>query len=188
MRVVNSVQVKELHEVINLLAEDIFNDPKKTYYLVIDRLDEGWVDDRIRFKLIKALIEAVRTFKKVQNVKIIVALRTDLHYRVLRETTQPGFQEEKYRSLYLPLRWTREQIIRLLDDRVSFMFKRQYTRAGVRLADIMPNNQIDQRSATDYMLDRTFFRPREAILFLNACIAKPKAPLVSLPKSSDRRR
>jgi len=171
-RVVNGVQVKELHDVINLLSEDIFTDPQQAHYVVIDRLDEDWVDDSIRFKLIKALIEALRTFKRVRYVKVIVALRMDLHFRVLRETPQPGFQEEKYRSLYMEMKWTRQQLEKMLNDRVTFMFRRQYTREGVRLSDILPGNQIDQRSSLEYILDRTFFRPREAIIFLNACLAK----------------
>lgn len=171
-RVVNEVQVKELHDVISLLSEDIFTDPLQTHYVVVDRLDEDWVDDSIRFKLIKALVETLRTFKRVTNVKIIVALRTDLHFRMLRETPQPGFQEEKYRALYLEIRWTRQQLEKMLNDRVAFMFRRQYTREGVTLADILVSNQIEQRSLVEYILDRTFFRPREAIIFLNECIAK----------------
>lgn len=172
MRVVNEVQVKELHDVISLLSEDIFNDRKQRYYIVIDRLDEGWVGDHVRFRLIKALMETVRTFKKIQSVKIIIALRTDLHYRVLKETVSSGFQEEKFRSLYLNLKWTRLQLEKLLDDRVNYMFKRQYSSAGVGLKDILPSNQIDQRSSVEYILDRTFFRPREAIIYLNECIAR----------------
>jgi hypothetical protein len=110
MRIVNDVQVKDLHQVIALLSEDIFNNPSDRYYIVIDRLDEDWVDDRIRFKLIKALMEALRTFRQIHSAKIIVALRTDLHYRVLKETVHAGFQQEKYSSLYLQLRWTRQQL------------------------------------------------------------------------------
>jgi hypothetical protein len=109
---------------------------------------------------------------RVKNVKIIVALRTDLHYRVLKETDKAGFQEEKYRSLYLPIRWTREQLADLLDARVNFMFKRKYTTDGVTLKDILPNNQIQQRTSLEYILDRTFFRPREAIIYLNECIKR----------------
>ena len=171
-RVVNEVQVKELHDVISLLSEDIFTDPLQSHYVIVDRLDEEWVDDSIRFKLIKALIETLRTFKRVTRVKIIVALRTDLHFRVLRETPQHGFQEEKYRSLYLELKWTRQQLERMLNDRVAFMFRRQYTREGVKLIDILASNQIEHRTLAEYMIDRTFFRPREAIIFLNECLAK----------------
>lgn len=170
--VANAVQVKELHDVISLLADDIFNDRFDRYYLSIDRLDEGWVDDKLRFKLIKALIEAVRTFKRVHNIKIILALRTDLLYRLIKESADAGFQEEKYRSLYLNIRWNRQQLAGLLDSRVAFMFERQYTRSGVELDDIMPEHQIQRKSATDYILERTFQRPREAIIFLNECISR----------------
>jgi hypothetical protein len=172
MRVVNEVQVKDLHQVIVLLSEDIFTDLNDRYYIVIDRLDEDWVDDRIRFKLIKALMEALRTFRHIHSAKIIVALRTDLHYRVLKETLHPGFQQEKYSALYLQLRWTRQQLQVLLDLRVNFMFRRQYTNSNVTLVDIMPTARIEGRSAIDHLLDRTFFRPREAILYLNNCIAR----------------
>lgn len=171
-RVVSEVQVKELHDVISLLSEDLFNDRQKRYYIVIDRLDEDWVGDHVRFRLIKSLMETIRTFKKVHSVKIVIALRTDLHDRVLKETVSSGFQEEKFKSLYLPLRWNRQQLERLLADRVKFMFRRQYTREDVDLKDILPPNQIDQRTASDYILDRTFFRPREAIIFLNECISR----------------
>ncbi|MCK3776481.1 hypothetical protein MZK49_07030 [Ensifer sesbaniae] len=171
-RVVNAVQVKELHDVISLLSENVFDNRQKKYYIVIDRLDESWVSDHVRFKLIKALIETVKTFKKIHNVKIILALRTDIHYRMIRETPTAGFQEEKYRAMYLPLRWNRTQLVEMLEKRVNVMFKRQYTREGVTLKDILPANQIEQRTAAEYMLDRTFFRPREAIIFLNECIAR----------------
>jgi hypothetical protein len=172
MQVVNSVQVKELHQVIEFLAGDIFDDRQKKYYLVIDRLDEGWVDDRIRFKLIKALIETLRAFRKIEPVKIIIALRTDLYYRVIQETPNSGFQEEKYRSLYLPIKWSRTQIVQLLSERVNFMFERQYSNAAVGLDDILPSKRIEQRTPVDHIIDRTFFRPREAIIFLNECISK----------------
>jgi hypothetical protein len=131
----------------------------------------GWMIN-LGSKLIKALIEAVRTFKRVHSVKIILALRADLLYRLVRESTDPGFQEEKYRSLYLNIRWSRQQLVKVLDSRVSFMFERQYTRADVRLEDIMPQHQMQKKSATDYILDRTFLRPREAIIYLNECIAR----------------
>ena len=172
MEVVNAVQVKELHDVIGFLADEVFRDRFDRYHLIIDRLDESWVDDKIRFKLIKALIEAVRTFKRVHPVKIVIALRTDLLYRLVREASDPGFQEEKYRSLYLRIRWSRQQLVTLLDNRVTYMFERQYTRQNIRLGDIMPTQLIQRRSATDYILDRTFQRPREAIIFLNECIMR----------------
>jgi hypothetical protein len=180
-QIVNSVQIKDLHEVIEFLAEKIFNGSFDRYYIVIDRLDESWVDDRIRFKLIRALLEAIKSFKKIRNAKVIVALRTDLHYRTLREIRNPSFQEEKFRSLYLSIKWSRDQLIKLLDARVNFLYRRQYTRQDVALRDIISAGEIDQRSPIDYMLERTFFRPREAIIFINECLAKAEGqPAITL--------
>ena len=65
-KVVDGVQVKELHDVISLLGDDIFTDDSQPYYIVIDKLDEDWVGDRIKSKLIKALIESIKSFRKVR--------------------------------------------------------------------------------------------------------------------------
>jgi D-tyrosyl-tRNA(Tyr) deacylase len=53
-----------------LLGEGIFDIPQQRFYITIDRLDENWVDERIRYKLLRALLEAVRSFKQVRSVKV----------------------------------------------------------------------------------------------------------------------
>jgi hypothetical protein len=171
-RIVNNVHIRDLHNLINVLQENILEDRRRPFYILIDRLDENWVDDRIRFKLIRALIEAVRSFRSVRNVKVLVALRTDLLFSVLNRSVQPGFQTEKYEALYSRIPWSRDLLVRLLDLRTASLFRHRYTQETVKLEKILPPNQIEQRSATDYILDRTFFRPREAILFINECIAR----------------
>lgn len=171
-QIVNDVQIKDLHEVLKLLADDIFSDYLEKYYVCIDRLDEDWVSDKIRFKLLKALVETIRTFRQVRPVKIIVSMRTDLYFTMLTRTTSPGFQEEKFAGYYIRMKWDRESIYKLLDRRVSYLFKYKYTRENVHLKDILPTNQMEKGSASDYIIDRTFFRPREAISFLNKCLEK----------------
>jgi hypothetical protein len=51
--VVSKVQIRELSDVINLLDEALLTDPKRKYYVTIDKLDEDWVEDRLRFRLIR---------------------------------------------------------------------------------------------------------------------------------------
>ena len=75
--VVNRVQIAELSHVIELLDEVLLTDTQQRYFIVIDRLDEDWVEDRLRFRLIRALIETTLDFTCVHNVKVIVALRND---------------------------------------------------------------------------------------------------------------
>ena len=61
----NGVQIKELSDILDMM-DDYLTDPQKRYYITIDRLDEDWVDDRLRLHLIRALIETVRDFQKVK--------------------------------------------------------------------------------------------------------------------------
>jgi hypothetical protein len=168
-KVVDSVQIEKLSKIVTLLAEDIFTNPQKKVYILIDRLDENWVEDRLRYKLIRALIETIKKFRNIEPVKIIVTLRTDLLDRVLDKTRDSGFQREKYTSLFLPLTWNKAQLKSLLDKRVDFLLKHKYTNGNVAFDDIFPD-KIDKVTSSDYILDRTLLRPRDAILFVNTCL------------------
>ncbi|EOV4650968.1 DNA repair protein [Vibrio parahaemolyticus] len=170
-QVVNNVQIEKLAKVVNLLAEDIFTDPQRKTFILIDRLDENWVDDDLRYKLIRALIETIRKFRKIETVKIVITLRTDLLDRVLDKTRDSGFQREKYNSLFLPLSWNKEQLNDLLDLRINELLKYKYTNSEVSFSDIFPN-KIDKVSASDYILERTLLRPRDAIAFVNECFSE----------------
>jgi hypothetical protein len=166
--VVNQVQIQELTYVLELL-DSILDDPQKRYYVLIDRLDENWVEEGLRYLLIRALIETVRDFCRVRHAKIIIALRYDLLDRVLRVSRGGGFQEEKYESLYVDLRWSKEHLTKLLDARINRMVRQQYTSAAVTNADLLPK-LVNKTPTIDYMLARTLMRPRDVIMFFNACI------------------
>lgn len=167
--VVNENQVRELGEIISLLADEVFVDPQNRFYLVIDRLDESWVEDRIRFKLIRALIETVRAFQRVRSVKAVVAIREDLLRTVFERTRDAGFQEEKFESLILRLRWNKAQLKQLLDLRIDKLIREPYTQKKVSFDDVF-RGEVRSESAIDYLLSRTLLRPRDAIAFVNCCI------------------
>jgi hypothetical protein len=86
-------------------------------YICIDRLDEDWVPDEIRLKLLNALTETIKSFRQVQQVKIFIAIRADLYYSMIGRIVSPGFQEEKIEAYYLPLHWQRHDIETVLDKR-----------------------------------------------------------------------
>jgi hypothetical protein len=167
--IINSIQMKELTNVLRFLDEDVFNDDRQQVYVCVDRLDEHWVDDQFRYLLIRSLIETIRDFLQVQNVKIIVVLRTDLLEQVFRRTRDSGFQEEKYRSLYLRIRWSQAQLLELLDKRINHLVRQTYTKAPVTHRDLL-GFKISRQPAIDYMIERTSLRPRELIEFFNCCI------------------
>lgn len=170
--VVSKVQIKELNNVVQLLAEDIFVDNQEKYYVVIDDLDLGWAQEEVRLDLIIALLKTIKNFRKIQPVKIIIALRIDLLDLVLKRASSrdKGFQQEKFRSYYLELKWAKNQLHELLDKRVNRLARHRYTKKKVFFKDILPDNRPKKISAVDYVLERTQLRPREAILYLNSSI------------------
>ncbi len=167
--VVSKVKIRELDQIIRMLDEDILTDDQHPYYVLIDGLDEDWVEDRLRYKLIKALLEAARDFCRIKNAKVIVAIRRDLMERVFRSTRHDGQQEEKYMSLCIDLRWKRNDLIDLIDRRIRFLIQEQYTSKEVGLKQLLPT-KISKQNPEKYILDRTLLRPRDAIVFINECI------------------
>lgn len=165
--IVSGTQVKDLNVVLKLLA-NILRDKQKQYFIIVDRLDENWVEEKLRYRLIMALIQTAKEFIRVNNAKIIIALRRDLIERVFRLAREAGFQEEKFQSLYLPLIWTKEQILEVLDQRVQYMVRRRYTKGTVGFRDLLPA-KFNGLAISDYIFDLAS-RPRDVIQFFNACI------------------
>lgn len=168
-RVINNIQIKELSDILNFLSEEVFTDPQQKYFILIDRLDENWVDNILRLKLIRALIETIKTFRCVSNVKIIIALRLDLIQSVFDKTRDSSFQEEKYQSLFLHLKWSKSNLMDLIDKRIERLVSEQYTSRPIKLKSLFPN-QVGKTEFMDYLLMRTFNRPRDAIAFVNECL------------------
>ncbi len=168
--VVNSVQIRELTNVMELLDEILATNSQQHYLITIDKLDEDWIEDQFRFRLIRALIEtSIDFYSNVKNVKILVALRSDLLDRVLRYTRDSGFQEEKIRTSCLDLVWNQNQLTEVLDSRINVLVKNQYTKDRVTYKDVLPE-KIGKQPTIEYMVDRTLLRPRDIIQFFNECI------------------
>ena len=64
-KVVSCIQITKLSRIIKLLEEDVFDDRQKCYYLLLDKLDEDWADTNTRYKFIRALIEEIKNFRKI---------------------------------------------------------------------------------------------------------------------------
>lgn len=167
--IVNDVQMREVMGLLDML-DDFIEYHNVKYYVVVDRLDEKWVGNDIRYKLIKSLIETLRDLNRLQNIKPLATLRYDLIGRVFDISKDSGFQEEKYSSLFLNIRWNRAQLIRLIDERINYQFKHRYAkRTRLSYRDILPD-KISGTPTIDYIIDRTLMRPRDVIEFVNLCI------------------
>ncbi len=167
-RVVNDTQLARLNKMMNVLDEDILEGPEHFTYVVIDDLDRDWVDERIANDLIRCLFSTVLSLKRVKNLKVLVALRTNI-FQELDFGKRGGGQEEKLRALVLPIRWTSYDLEELLNERVNVAGR--LADMDVReMADLLPSPNRARGSALEYILSRTLMRPRDAIAFANECL------------------
>lgn len=166
-KIISSDQLTELHGIIDMLS-NIEEGQMKAFYMLIDRLDERWVDDSVRFRMIKGLIESLKSFRKITNLKILVALRADVLERVVQETADVSFQREKFEDNTSRLVWSRNDLELLVERRIAALFKRQYTSHEIHFADIFPE-KVGAVPTFQWMLQRTLMRPRDIIAFVNEC-------------------
>ncbi|MCK1640469.1 DNA repair ATPase [Bradyrhizobium sp. 157] len=168
-KIISSDQLAELAGVIEMLSESEGGDDMKHFYILIDKLDEHWVDVSLRFKLIRALIESLKSFRRITNLKILVALRSDVLERVVQETRDLTFQREKLDDYFVHIRWTKPLLRQLVNSRIQSLFRGQYADRVIEFQDVFPFN-VGNVDAFDYIVERTLMRPRDVIAFVNECI------------------
>jgi len=168
-RVVNENQLARLNKMVEVLDDDILDSAHDYRYVVIDDLDKEWVDERIANDLIRCLFATVYGLQHVRNLKVLVALRTNI-FQELDFGRRGGGQEEKFRALVLDLRWTPADLEVLLDERVRAVAKASDLNAST-VKEVLPNQNNTMGKPLDYMLERTLLRPRDAIAFANECLA-----------------
>jgi hypothetical protein len=176
-RIVNETQLPRLNKMIDVLNEDILDSPQNHTYVVIDDLDRDWVDEKVANDLIRCLFRAVLDLKRVRNLKVLVALRTNI-FEELDFGSRTGGQEEKFRALILTVRWTRNELIEMLSERARAAAEQYSITSLTSIEDLVPNPNNTRGDALHYILDRTLMRPRDAIAYLNECLVlasgKPK--------------
>ncbi|MCA2370398.1 hypothetical protein ATU3B_02065 [Agrobacterium genomosp. 3 str. CIP 111-78] len=168
---VSQLQMRDMNRAIDAL-NDLMSNKQRHFYLLVDDLDLDWVDPSLQYKLIQSLIETVKNFRKLRNVKILVALRSDVYEKSIGSIEYEGVQPEKYEGIITTIKWDRESLRTMLDKRLSYMFKRQYSgKTNVRFYDVFPE-RIRSSLGFDYLVDRTLMRPRDLIFFVNQILDK----------------
>ncbi len=168
---VSQLQMRDMNRAIDALNE-LMSNKQRHFYLLVDDLDLDWVDPSLQYKLIQSLIETVKNFRKLRNVKILVALRSDVYEKSIGSIEYEGVQPEKYEGIITTIKWERESLRNMLDKRLSYMFKRQYSgKTNVRFYDVFPE-RIRSSPGFDYLVERTLMRPRDLIFFVNQILDK----------------
>jgi hypothetical protein len=168
-KIISSDQLAELAGVIEMLSESEAGEDMKHFHILIDKLDEHWVEVSLRFKLIRSLIESLKSFRRITNLKILVALRSDVLERVVQETRDLTFQREKLDDYFVHIKWTKPLLRQLVNLRIQSLFRRQHAARVIEFDDVFPFN-VGNVDPFDYILERTLMRPRDVIAFVNECL------------------
>ena len=166
--IIDPTQVTNLQKVFEILAEYSKEKKEKTYIL-IDNLDEQWVDDSIRFKLIGALLTSVKQLRKIPSLKTIVAIRFDILDRTLIEN--PHIQKERFEDNVSYLNWDVAQLQEFVDRRMAYLYKRQYSKDNVGFSDVF-SSPVGKLNPFEFMVDRTLKRPRDLLTYVNLCLER----------------
>lgn len=164
---INKKQISQLKNIITLFKEYFSNNKQKKLIVAIDNLDEKWVEGESKYKLIDALLSAIKEFSDIKNLKILIAMRADLLAKTCQITKR---QNEKDNSFTIKLDWDARMLKDMLDKRIKYLFSHKYMKnTGITFADIFTTN-IKSISAIDYIVERSMMRPRDIINFVNLCI------------------
>ncbi|QDE33512.1 hypothetical protein FIV50_01050 [Microbacterium foliorum] len=166
-RIVNETQLSKLNQMLTVLNDEILDEANFTY-VVIDDLDRDWVDERLSNDLIRCLFRTVLDMQRVANLKIVVALRSNIFQEL--DFAASGGQEEKFRALVLEMRWTKPLLEEVLDERVKLAAESSNLTAK-SFRDLTPHSNNTRGNPIQYILQRTLLRPRDAIAFANQCFA-----------------
>ena len=175
------VLLSDLAQAINIQSGHAISN--ELHFILIDQLDENWISPSIKYPMIRALIESLKSLRRINDLKTVVSLRSDLLEKVILETKSAGFQSEKYEDYIVRLKWDNSKLKTLVNKRINFLYKRQYSKENITFEDIFNEKVNNSSKPFNTILDRTLYRPRDVINFVNMCFeAAEGATFVSRKK------
>lgn len=163
--IISNSLVIELLDIIDIMKCDLFIGHQRKYYIVIDDLDKDWIEDSIRLELIGSMIDVIKEFRQLSGVKIVISLRENLNEIVYLKHEHKGNQREKLKPLYSILTWSPIELKTLIDKRLQLLSDKEFN-----IKDAFFDSRRGNKKGFEYVLERTFYRPRDVISFINHMI------------------
>lgn len=163
--IIHSSQASDILDVISIMKDELFNNAQKKFYLVLDDLDKEWIEDSLRYELIGSMIEVVKEFRQFQGVKIVISLRENLNEIVFSGQFNKGGQREKFKPLFSYLTWQKQDLNVFLDKRLKLLSENHLS-----IKNAFYDERRSHKTGLDYVLERTFHRPRDVISYINHAI------------------
>jgi len=162
---VSKIQIRDLKDASKELETMMLN-RQKSHYVLIDDLDSDWSESRIKYQLIRSLINTLKPLRKIRRAKVLVSLRTDTYEKSIYSAKAPGDQPEKDKGITTEIRWTKDELTKVLDRRIEYILEHVYTKKAVTRDQIL-DEKTRKSNTIDYLIDRTQYRPRDLIAFFN---------------------
>jgi hypothetical protein len=166
---VNSELLVRLSHVISAIADFVKDDGRK-YYVLIDKIDEHWVDPSLKHVLVHSLFEACKGLRKIRSLKVITAIRNDVYEKMNHDFPPSTIQVEKNEDYITRIRWGKDLLFKLVQSRVNHLFRWQYTSENVFFYDIFKESYDNKEKTWNYMVERSLHRPRDLVKFVNYCL------------------
>ena len=127
--------------------------------IMIDDLDLGWDNSKLSNNLLLGLLSATSYIQAIsQNIHVLIFLREDV-YSLLMEQTQ---HSDKYRNIER-IRWEKDGLITLLNERIKFNFDSHKEDAGSNPFALVFPETVGTHNTDNWLVERTLQRPRELI-------------------------
>lgn len=164
--IIHETHSKELIEIFKMMKSDLFTDHQRKFYIVIDDLDKEWIEDSFRYDLIGAMVEVIKELRVFKGVNIVISLRENLNELLDLGSKHNGGQREKFKPLYCNMKWEKEGLEKLINKRLK-----NISNDEIDISDAFYESRGKRKeSGLDYVLDRTFMRPRDVISYVNHAI------------------
>lgn len=159
---------KDLYDLIQVSKDYIFTNTQQKHFIIIDDLDKEWADPQIVYDLIASLIEVIKEFREFESCKVVISLRRNLEQLIFSGLHHRGGQREKFSSMYIYMQWEQEELKMMIEKRIkNFIPKKVYQQLFRDIPASSTSNK-NQQNYFDYMIDRSYYRPREVIMFVNS--------------------
>jgi len=160
----------DIRELSNALA-DYVGGEKESIWLLVDNLDKGWPTkgtDSTDIAVVRGFLEATRGLQRELDrrgvdFKCLVFLRTDIYEHLRSETADKGKDT--------PIRL--DQFDRAIFEEIARSRIEASTGVLGTFAELWRQIAVTHVGSEDsfaYIVDRTLMRPRDLLLFLQACV------------------
>ena len=137
----------------------------KKLFILIDDIDKGWnPNNEYQQKLISSLFSALSQLAHKDNIKPLLALRTN----ILRGAKHIG-QREKTSDNILNIRWTRKSLRDFLTMRIQSVYQLEH---DFNINVNFFSGNIGEKDLIDFMIDRTLMRPRDLLALCKDSLAE----------------